>query len=584
MRHSMEIDMKRHLRHLVASGMMALGLNSAFGVPAIAQSSVVDVPPPQVQDYWVSVSRQPGGIFVFDGYAPNAATRDALAQRDGADMSWLKLGSGAPATYGVAMTFGLSLLDRLSEGRFALRGSVLTVSGVAATQADFLDLHAALAAQAPQGLILAKSEISAPHVETYAFSVRRQANGNTILSGYVPDPALEQRLLDLVGSNSSSTLRFGSGEPLNFSGMLDKAMPLFALLQEGEIKLENGQWLLSGTPKIAAAATSIEAAFASDRLSDAGWSLALAAPMPAAPVEPYTWFAEKQSDGTVVMTGTVPTQALQSVLALRIGASLTDETEVLAEAPDGFIAHALAAADALKLLDIGKVGFDGSQWLIEGEGKSADASEEIAKNVASSGDDWSIAISAPVEAASTPAPLEVAAAPPVAEPQPATPVAEVPVPTSDVAEPAPTPATRAVETPAAPTVAAAPATPANIEQCRATLAELSAQNGILFRSGAAVLADGTGPILQSIADAIVHCPATNIDVAGHTDSDGEAPANLALSVARAEAVVNALIALGVGPERLYAIGYGESAPIADNATSAGKAQNRRIVVSVRDGD
>lgn len=582
MRHSMEIDMKRHLRHLVASGMMALGLNSALGLPAIAQSSVVEVPPPQVQDYWVSVSRQPGGIFVFDGYSPNDATRDALAQREGADISWLKLGSGAPATYDAAMTFGLSLLDRFSEGRFALRGSVLSVSGVAATQADFLDLHAALAAQAPQGLILAKAEISAPHVETYAFSVRRQSNGNTILSGYVPDPALEQRLLSLVGTNSSSTLRFGSGEPINFSGMLDQAMPLFALLQEGEIKLENGQWLLSGTPKTTTDAKSIEAAFASDRLSDAGWSLALAAPMPAAPVEPYTWFAEKQSDGTVVMTGTVPTQALQSALALRIGASLTDETEVLAEAPDGFIAHALAAADALKLLDIGKVGFDGSQWLIEGEGKSPDASEEIAKNVGSSGDDWSIAISAPVEVASAPAPVE-ATAPPVAEPQPVAPVTEVPVTAPDVAEPAPTPAIRAVETPAAPTVAAAPATPANIEQCRSTLADLSAQNGILFRSGAAVLADGTGPILQSIADAIVHCPATNIDVAGHTDSDGEAPANLALSVARAEAVVNALIAMGVGPERLYAIGYGESAPIADNATSAGKAQNRRIVVSVRDG-
>ena len=80
------------------------------------------------------------------------------------------------------------------------------------------------------------------------------------------------------------------------------------------------------------------------------------------------------------------------------------------------------------------------------------------------------------------------------------------------------------------------------------------------------------------------CPNAAIDVEGHTDSDGDDQRNLALSVARAEAVVNALIERGVAPERLYAIGYGEAQPVADNATAAGKRQNRRIVVSVRAAD
>lgn len=278
--------MKRHLRHLVTSGMIALGLALASGPSSLAQSSVVAVPPPQVADYWVSISRQPGGTLVFDGYAPSVAVRDALGLHAGADISWLKLGSGAPSGYDTATAFGLDVLGRLSEGRFALRGSVLSVSGVAATQADFIALHQTLADQVPPGLILAMAEISAPHVESYAFSLRRQPNGNVLLSGFVPKPELEQRLLLAVGARASSTLRFGSGEPLNFEASIDKILPLFALLKEGEIKLADGAWLFSGTPLTAADAESIRATFARDHLSEAGWGLALAAPAPSAPAAP----------------------------------------------------------------------------------------------------------------------------------------------------------------------------------------------------------------------------------------------------------------------------------------------------------
>lgn len=454
--------MKRPLRHLVTSSVIALGLVLSFGPSSLAQSSVIAVPPPQVSDYWVSISRQPGGTLVFDGYAPSVASRDDLGQRAGADISWLKLGSGAPDGYDAAAAFGFDVLDRLSEGRFALRGSVLSVSGIAATQADFIALHQTLATQVPAGLILAKAEISAPRVESYAFSLRRQPNGNVLLSGYVPNPELEQRLLLAVGARASSTLRFGSGEPLNFEANLDKILPLFALLKEGEVKLEGGAWLFSGTPLTSADAESIRATFARDRLSEAGWGLALAVPAPSTPTAP-------------------------------------EQTQVAAATPEPVVTE--------------------------------------------------------------PAPTEETVP---AEPEP------VAAPAMEPAQPAQT----------APAPSASPET---LEQCRTNLAALSAQNGILFRSGAAVLVEGTETILASIADAINHCPDAAIDVAGHTDSDGEAEANLALSVARAEAVIAALINLGVGAERLYAIGYGESQPVADNATAVGKAQNRRIVVSVRDG-
>jgi OOP family OmpA-OmpF porin len=558
--------MKTSPRHLVASGAMALAIAVGFAPAANAVSSVVDVPPPMVSDYWVSVALQPGGVLVFDGFAPDSATRATFGERSGADVNWLKLGSGAPTAYAEAVTFGLNAMEHLSEGRFALRGSVLSFSGVAASQADFIALRQSLAADLPSGLILAKAEISAPPVEDFAFDARLQSNGNTILSGYAPDPELEQRLLALAGSRSSSTLRFGSGAPTNFESMLSTGMPLLQLMSEGELRLENGKWLLSGTPKSAADAASIEAAFSSNHLAESGWSLAMGAPaaaMPAEATEPYQWLAAKSEAGSVEMSGMLPTDALQRVLAMRMGSDVSDRTEVATSAPENFINMSLAAADALDQLESGKVGFDGSKWFVEGLGKAASSADRVSEYLATSGVDWSININDPIE--------------PVV-------VAQAEVPATGPSQPAATtPAEQPVATTAEQPAATAPAatsTQSEIARCQSALGEVSAQNAILFRSGAAILADSAMPILTSVAAILGSCPDVAIDVAGHTDSDGEASANLALSVARAEAVINALINLGVAPERLYALGFGESQPIAANTSAAGKAQNRRIVISV----
>jgi outer membrane protein OmpA-like peptidoglycan-associated protein len=79
---------------------------------------------------------------------------------------------------------------------------------------------------------------------------------------------------------------------------------------------------------------------------------------------------------------------------------------------------------------------------------------------------------------------------------------------------------------------------------------------------------------------LAKCPEAIVRVEGHTDSDGAEAANLALSVARAEAVTAVLAGKGIAAERLYAIGYGETLPVASNDTPAGKQKNRRIVFSV----
>jgi len=68
----------------------------------------------------------------------------------------------------------------------------------------------------------------------------------------------------------------------------------------------------------------------------------------------------------------------------------------------------------------------------------------------------------------------------------------------------------------------------------------------------------------------------NIEIDGHTDSEGSSENNLQLSQSRANAVRDLMIEEGIARERLSAYGFGDGVPIADNGTAAGRKLNRRI--------
>jgi len=86
--------------------------------------------------------------------------------------------------------------------------------------------------------------------------------------------------------------------------------------------------------------------------------------------------------------------------------------------------------------------------------------------------------------------------------------------------------------------------------------------------------------LNAVAIVLKGFPETDVIVTGHTDSTGSAEYNQRLSERRAMAVVQYLQAQGVNPERLEARGMGETAPVASNATPAGRAQNRRVEIRI----
>ena len=122
------------------------------------------------------------------------------------------------------------------------------------------------------------------------------------------------------------------------------------------------------------------------------------------------------------------------------------------------------------------------------------------------------------------------------------------------------------------TVASTTATAGLIDELNA----ITAAAPITFESGSAEIRAGDEPTIAAVADALSGDPEVRIEVGGHTDATGDIGANQALSEARAEAVVEALVAVGVPADQLIAAGYGPTQPIAGNDTADGRARNRRI--------
>jgi OmpA-OmpF porin, OOP family len=102
-------------------------------------------------------------------------------------------------------------------------------------------------------------------------------------------------------------------------------------------------------------------------------------------------------------------------------------------------------------------------------------------------------------------------------------------------------------------------------------------HGILFESGSDKIDSQSYGVLKEIAAVLTENPAIKVKIIGHTDSDGEAAANLALSKKRAESVKNMLTSdFAINADRMITDGKGETSPIKPNTSPLGKANNRRV--------
>jgi outer membrane protein OmpA-like peptidoglycan-associated protein len=239
---------------------------------------------------------------------------------------------------------------------------------------------------------------------------------------------------------------------------------------------------------------------------------------PAAPAADYTFSAARTGNGAVALAGDVPADAAKAYFGVVAGDVPTTGLSVVEGAPEGFTAAATAGLRAMILLTDSELKFADGAWSLTGKAPDEEALASANGLIAalSNASAWQLDIAGP---------------------------------------------------------------PA-IEVCRAGVKAFSAGHQILFQSGSAKLTDESLAALGDLAAVLAKCPDAIVHVEGHTDSDGAESANLALSVARSEAVIDVLTSKGIAAERLYAIGYGETLPVASNDTAAGKQKNRRIVFSV----
>lgn len=108
-----------------------------------------------------------------------------------------------------------------------------------------------------------------------------------------------------------------------------------------------------------------------------------------------------------------------------------------------------------------------------------------------------------------------------------------------------------------------------------------ALRNIFFDTGKSTLRPESNSELDRLVKLMKDVPALKIEISGHTDNTGSASLNETLSQDRAQAVVNYLISKGISKDRMTAMGYGSSRPVASNASASGRQENRRTEFEIK---
>jgi outer membrane protein OmpA-like peptidoglycan-associated protein len=607
-----------------AAGLREAGWTLVLDLPDAAAPVALPIIDPYV---WRAQKGRDGRI-ALGGFVPTDALKRVLATRAGEGaVDTSALGAGHPENFVSGTLAGLDALMMLDEGSLTFDGRAWTLTGSVPTGADRLAVEGALQTSVDSaGWKLAiQAANAAPVVSPYAWSATKTADGSVSLSGYVATEEMKGFIAVRAGTVALDTTQVASGEPAGFAADVLAGLEALKHLNLGTIRFGDGTWSIAGEPQtaedaelaIAALSTAATGTAWAAQLSDpvvrpvpepAQPEVVALTPQPAAtpepapveppaeifatpePVEPeqpaaevavsvpaatpsteplaadtaaaeieaiidsetpaatepalevaaapepvatpapepeparvardFAFLASKPLGGEIALQGVVPADAARRFFGVIAGGVPTESLALSPSLPETFIPNADAGIRLLASVDDGRFGLDRGAWVFEGRVENASERDAVLASIAATpgAAEWE---------------ANVTLLPPV-------------------------------------------------EICRQHVAAFASRNEILFAAGSARMADESAPAIDELAGYLAECPETEVHVEGHTDADGADDLNLALSVARAEAVVEALIERGVSFQRLYAVGYGESVPIADNDTSAGKRANRRIAFSILD--
>lgn len=362
-----------------------------------------------------------------------------------------------------------------------------------------------------------------PEAKPFVWSAERDVVRVT-LSGSSPLPASKNKLTEaarasLGGTEVVDRMNLSRGAPPRFDSAALLLLDQIAKLKDGKITLSDTQVSLSGMARDLGGREAIAAA-----LKNLPEGFSVAANDVKAP--PYIFQAYKDPVAvTLTLTGYVPDNAVHAALVAAAGRKffsekVVDNLKASVGAPSGFASAVVPALGALSRLSTGTLVVSDREVKLSGDALYEAAANQIRAGL---GKDFPQGWRFKPEISVKPA-----------------------------------------------------AAPVDATVCQQLFAELLGKARIRFESGKAdISADSTG-LLDRLIETALRCPNAEIEIAGHTDGDGDEAANQTLSEKRAQAVADYLVKAGLPANRFMPVGYGASQPIAGNDTDDGKAQNRRI--------
>jgi OOP family OmpA-OmpF porin len=434
----------------------------------------------------------------------------------------------APLEIDLAARSGAALKDSvLDKTRITVAGRDVTLGADAFSEEGRKSALAAV--EAVPGVRLVNDETRlVPEAKPFVWSAERDV-ARVTLGGSAPLPASKGRLMEaartaISGVEVVDQMALARGAPQHFDAAAQLLLEQVAKLKDGKVTISDTAVSLSGMARELGGREAIAAA-----LKELPEGFKVTANDVKAP--PYIFQAYKDPvAATLTLSGNVPGNNVHAAIAQAaerkfFGEKVVDNLKASVGAPSGFPAAVTAALGALSRLSTGTLAVSDREVKLSGDALYDGAAAQIRAGL---GKDFPQGFQLKPEISVKPA-----------------------------------------------------AAPVDPTVCQQLFSDLLAKGKIRFEQGRGTLDPDSTALLDRLIEIALRCPTAAIEVAGHTDGDGEDAFNQALSEQRAQAVVDYLVKAGLPASRFTAVGYGSTQPVAGNDTDEGKAQNRRIEFLVR---
>jgi len=605
----------------------ALKSSLANGLPQGVALNEDRVIAPVVKPY-VWGARLSSNQLQLVGYVPDqdaheqilSAAQGAFPQKSIVDR--MRIGSGEPRDFVTAAVGALGKLALLEEGRVEIKANELRISGLAAQEETARQLRESLRDSIPRSIKVDAEiefkEPTLPKISPYTVGVLID-EPSLRLSGYVPDEEARKALLEVVRSRFPSLtvtdeLQLGAGAPEGLLTCIAAGLSALAALGNGRLQMSDAQLTVEAVTddEEKAEAVQNELRASIDRACELDLKLVVDVPP-----EPNLSWRAVAGDGQLVLEGQVPDEATKAEL-FRIAGELFPETRLIdgtqtaAASSKKWAKAGETALTILSRLRSGEARLEGQNLTVTGQAPDAEVVAFVKEQLRDLPEGYTGTDTIEVrseedlraeeearraqeeaqrqEQQSEAEQKELAASPTGPE-QLTLDAAQERLQGRASGGEGSAPSTTATQEPAValhgPEIAgpshqhAALKTEAD-ERCDRAIAGATLHGTVNFDRGSAKLREEGKTVLEKLAQVVIACPHVRLEIEGHADAEGSPDGNQRLSERRAKTAVDFLSERGIPVERIKAVGYGATRPVAPNDTPESRALNRRVEIIIKD--